>query len=245
MTQLNSSLIYSYNFAYGGATTDASLVAPYTPTVLSLIDQVKIFSSNLASHPSYAPWTSTNTLVGIWMGINDVGNSWYTSNYNTLVNQILTRYFDQVQILHNAGVRKFLFLSVPPIQKTPSVIAAGASSQQGEAAALTTYNNLIVSKANAFKSANPGVITYYLDTATPFNTAINNPTAYGAQDATCYDASGTKCLWWNDVGSLVLYCSRSWLTTSVVSSGTGYSKARSTGCGKAGWQLVIQTNETF
>ena len=139
--------------------------------------------------------------MGVWMGINDIGNSYYLANYNTLVNQILGRYFDQVQILYNAGVRKFLFLSVPPINKTPVQLMQSSSSQQQEAAAITTYNNLIVSKAKAFKSANPGVRTYYLDTSTPFNTAIANPTAYGAPDATCFDASGTKCLWWNNVCS--------------------------------------------
>ena len=202
MTQLNSSLIYSYNFAYRGATTDANLVTPFEPTVLSFVDQVNIFSSSLAAKPSYAPWTSTNTLAGIWMGINDVGNSWYTANYSTLVEEILDRYFDQVQILYNAGVRKFLFLSVPPIEKTPTMLQQSASSQQGEANATITYNNLIVSKASAFKSANKGVTTYYLNTSKPFNTAINNPTAYGAPNASCYDSSGTACLWWNDASLL-------------------------------------------
>ena len=37
--EYNSSLTYTYNFAYGGATINATLVAPYESTVLSLIDQ--------------------------------------------------------------------------------------------------------------------------------------------------------------------------------------------------------------
>lgn len=37
-----------------------------------------------------------------------------------------------------------------------------------------------------------------VDTQAPFNTAINNPTAYGAPNAVCYNANGVSCLWWNN-----------------------------------------------
>lgn len=39
-TTYNTSTLLTYNFAYGGATINATKVAPYTSTVLSLIDQV-------------------------------------------------------------------------------------------------------------------------------------------------------------------------------------------------------------
>ena len=67
ITRYNISLTLSYNYAYGGATVNASLVAPYESTVLSLIDQVAQFSRGLANKPAAAPWTSSNSLFGIWM----------------------------------------------------------------------------------------------------------------------------------------------------------------------------------
>lgn len=105
--------MYSYNLADGGATTDAELIAPWSPTVLSFIDQTTKFSNNLASKPSYAPWTSDNTLVGVWMGVNDVGNAFYLGGWEALINKVLGRYFEQLQIMYNAGVRKFVLLGVP------------------------------------------------------------------------------------------------------------------------------------
>ncbi len=39
--------LLSYNFASGGATIDASIVAPKVPSALSLVDQVAEFTSNL------------------------------------------------------------------------------------------------------------------------------------------------------------------------------------------------------
>lgn len=75
----NKSLILTYNYAYGGATINASLVAPYEPTVLSLVDQVNEFLGTVASKPASTPWTSSNALFSFWIGINDIGNSWYES----------------------------------------------------------------------------------------------------------------------------------------------------------------------
>jgi hypothetical protein len=75
----NKSLVLTYNYAYGGATIDASLVTPYEPTVLSLTDQVNEFLSTVASKPATTPWTSSDSLFSFWIGINDIGNSYYES----------------------------------------------------------------------------------------------------------------------------------------------------------------------
>ena len=114
VTEFNASLTYSYNFAHGGATVDADIVPPYDPaTVRSLIDQVQIFSDNLASKPDYAPWTGANTVAGLWMGVNDVGNSWYLNNSKDINVAAVSVYFEQVQILYDAGIRQFVILNVP------------------------------------------------------------------------------------------------------------------------------------
>jgi phospholipase/lecithinase/hemolysin len=113
VTEFNTSLTLSYNFAYGGATVDARLVKPYASTVKSFIDQVTDFSAELASHPSYAPWTADNTVVAVWMGVNDVGNSYWTEDEDELIKKIMAKYFEQLQIVYDAGARKFVLLSVP------------------------------------------------------------------------------------------------------------------------------------
>lgn len=62
----NNSVLLNYNLAYGGATVNASLVPPYSPEVLSLIDQVAEFKQYLSPAPPSAPWTANNTLVAVW-----------------------------------------------------------------------------------------------------------------------------------------------------------------------------------
>ena len=78
-TVYNKSLVLTYNYAYGGATINASLVQPYEPTVLSLIDQVALFIGQAAGKPAFAPWTGADALFSFWFGINDIGNSYYQS----------------------------------------------------------------------------------------------------------------------------------------------------------------------
>lgn len=122
VSQLQVSNLLSYNFAYGGATTDSNIVKPYDPSVKSFVDQVGQFSSSLAAHPSYAPWTASNTLVGVWIGVNDVGNTYYLSNVTDVTNAVISRYFEQLQIIYNAGARNFVLLSVPRESHTPPML---------------------------------------------------------------------------------------------------------------------------
>ncbi|KAF2652362.1 carbohydrate esterase family 16 protein [Lophiostoma macrostomum CBS 122681] len=194
----NASSLYSFNFAYGGATVNASLVKPYQPTVKSLIDQVKQFSGSIASKPSYAPWTAESSLFGIWIGVNDVGNSYSNANENALLGSIMEDYFEQVQVLYSAGARNFVFLNVPPINKSPLMLGQSKSAQDLEAGVITQFNQLLVNKTSAFASAHSGVNAVVVDTQAPFNKAINDPTAYGSKDATCYNSNGKTCLWFND-----------------------------------------------
>lgn len=113
VTEYNASLLLSYNLAYGGATVDASLVAPYADTVLSFVDQVGEFSQSLASKPDWAPWTSDNALVGVWIGVNDIGNSFWLSNVTDVLDAVTTRYFELLQVTYDAGVRNFVLLTAP------------------------------------------------------------------------------------------------------------------------------------
>lgn len=160
-TVYNKSLILTYNYAYGGATIDASLVTPYLPTVLSLKDQVNEFLDTAAKKPASTPWTSENSLFSIWIGINDIGNSYGWTNVSSnafgdlllntefaLVEKLVSRFplnknndplltvplltvvrisrmlsiRPRSHVAHSgAGARNFLWVNVPPIDRSPLV----------------------------------------------------------------------------------------------------------------------------
>jgi hypothetical protein len=76
-TEYNNSLVLTWNYAYGGAVTDKDLVTPWQPGVLTLVDQVDQFLSYAAKKPAVVPWKSENSLFSFFIGINDIGNSFY------------------------------------------------------------------------------------------------------------------------------------------------------------------------
>lgn len=77
-TDYNSSTLLTYNLADGGATIDTATVLPWKPGVYSLIDQVH--ERFLPYYGRNASWKADNTLFAFWIGINDVGNTYWDSN---------------------------------------------------------------------------------------------------------------------------------------------------------------------
>jgi hypothetical protein len=69
ITQYNSSPVYSYNFASGGATTDAKLVTPVASTVLSFVDQVNLYLKS-SKTAGFTKWNAANSILAVWIGVN-------------------------------------------------------------------------------------------------------------------------------------------------------------------------------
>ncbi|KAF4621138.1 hypothetical protein D9613_001150 [Agrocybe pediades] len=194
----NNSLLFTYNFAYGGATIDASLVAPYEPTVLSLTDQVNQFLGSVASKPASTPWTSANSLFSIWIGVNDIGNSYYQSgSRDAFSDTLLNAYFALVQKLYNVGARNFLFANVPPIDRSPLMLAQSTDAQALEKSVIATFNTKLAAKISSFKANNTGVTTFLWDSNAQFTKMLNSPTTYGFADATSYGSDPTM-FWGNN-----------------------------------------------
>ncbi|KAG8895650.1 hypothetical protein FRC00_007167 [Tulasnella sp. 408] len=182
IVQFNESHLYAYNFAYGGATIDATIVEPYTSTVLSMTDQMNQFLANLSPPPSYAPWTSTDSIFSFFIGIND-----------------MDAYFALVQKAYDAGARNFLFVNVPCVERSPYVLGLGTAEEVGipMKTAIDGYNAELINRVNAFKTANSGVTAWIYDSNTRLGQILDAPTSYGFQDGTTY-GSGSNLAWCND-----------------------------------------------
>ncbi|KAJ7772218.1 hypothetical protein B0H16DRAFT_1714430 [Mycena metata] len=179
----NSSVIFTYNYAFGGATINASLVTPFEPTVLSLIDQVNEFlTSPVASKPATTPWTSANALFSVWIGVNDMAGSYFEpGDRGAFANTLLD---DAV------GARNFLFLNVPRVDLTPLVAAEGTAAQALLKSVIADFNTRLAARVASFKSANAGVTTWLWDSNTVFTTILNAPTQFGFVDAVSFGNPG-------------------------------------------------------
>ncbi|KIO31415.1 carbohydrate esterase family 16 protein [Tulasnella calospora MUT 4182] len=195
VVRYNESPIYAYNFAISGATIDNSIVPAFSTSIKSVTEQVGQFISNLGSKPSYAPWTSSTAIFSFFIGINDIGMTFcnsYTQGDRT--DTLLTAYFNQVQKLYDAGGRNFLFVNVPPVDRSPLMISQSSASTEKNI--IISYNTKLASKIQAFKSAHSDVTTYLYDSWSKLTQILNSPQTYGLQDATS-QGSGSNVAWCN------------------------------------------------
>jgi len=176
-----------FDLASGGATTDSKLVTPFEPTVLSLVDQVAQFDQFLSPPPTEASWKSDNSLAAIFIGINDVGNSWDWTNVTQqgFHRTLLNRYFQQVENLYEKGIRSFLFVNVPPIDRAPLFIEQGVVATRAVKASLADYNAQLSGQVKAFQTRHKDLdqITVF-DSNKLFNTLLDSASALGWVNST-------------------------------------------------------------
>jgi len=177
----NESLLLTYNLAYGGATINSALVAPYLPTVSSVAEQIENeWFPTYASKPASAPWSSDNTLFAIFDGINDVGNSWYYGlpATTTLNAAIFAVYHGLVDELYYAGARNFAFLNVPPVDRAPLTNVQSAANQAEEKADILAWNNALITMAKSLKADKPDVNVFTVDANKLFTEVLDNPKSF-------------------------------------------------------------------
>ncbi|KAI1335900.1 hypothetical protein F5Y15DRAFT_396116 [Xylariaceae sp. FL0016] len=193
-SRLNDTLIYAYDLAVSGATTDNDIVATYAQ--YNFDDQVEaLWATYLADAPAdYAPWTAETALAAVWIGINDVGEPFW-DGIAAPIDGIMDRYFGLLQELYDDGMRNFLLLNIPPFDQAPAIVSQDATMVASLQADIASYNAALADRLADFTSANSGVTAQVFDTNPSFDAALGDPTAYGAADATCVNGDGTSCLW--------------------------------------------------
>ncbi|KAF3090070.1 hypothetical protein TWF569_006420 [Orbilia oligospora] len=183
----NRSLVLTYNLAYGGATIDANLVQPYASNVLSLTDQTNQFLTYYANKPASAPWSSSNTLFSVFIGINDIANSWWKPDWLTFIDTLLTAEFALVEKMYNSGGRQFLISNIPAIERTPMMLADTQAARDGLKAALALWSTKLQTYITNFKATHSGTTFWFYDSYADYNTVLNNPATFGMNpDVTLY-----------------------------------------------------------
>lgn len=187
-----------YNHAYSGATVDAAIVSYGIPEIRSLKQQTDDFLAFDASGKQYYPgWKSSNSLFSFWIGINDINIS-YTRNgsYTEFDKVLLNRYFELVQSIYNVGARDFLFLTIPPVERTPFMLTTPVANRTLEHEVIADYNQQLLRKVSSFAASHRDVTVKVYDTRPIFNAVLDHPSNYGIVDAVSY-GNGSDVAWCN------------------------------------------------
>ncbi|ORX75220.1 hypothetical protein BCR32DRAFT_249723 [Anaeromyces robustus] len=112
-----------YNFAVGGAPVDHDII-DNDKSCYSMTEQYEFFNNQMTVGKKYSNWTSDETLMTIWFGINDVFGKTYAPIMQKYSNEVIDEMtaksmFNIVNKLYDHGLRNFLFMNVPPMDKFP------------------------------------------------------------------------------------------------------------------------------
>jgi phospholipase/lecithinase/hemolysin len=166
--------------AYGGATVDARIVKPYQPSVKSLIDQVDSqFIPIYGSETSKAAlWTSSDSLFATFIGINDVGGSWWLENATEVQDQIFAQQDILLETLHSAGARNFLFLNVPPVNLVPLTTEKDEWSVETEGKVIGVWNDNVRAMSERFQFKHPEVKIFEHNTHGVYSAVLEDPSSF-------------------------------------------------------------------
>lgn len=132
-----------------------------------------------ASSSAGVPWTSSSSLFAFFIGINDVGNSWWLNN-STLYDAIFTVYADLLDQTYATGARNFLLLSTPPVNLAPITLNQNDSgwAVENEGKVILDWNTRLAAMAKRFEEGKGGVKVFVHDTWGVYNAVIEKPESY-------------------------------------------------------------------
>jgi len=177
----NKSIIRTYDLAYGGATIDSNLIVPYEPTVISMKEQVlSEYIPIYSSKPNFAPWSASNSLFSFFIGINDVGNTYpeYAAGNRSRFDTDWIEYARLVDRVYQTGARNFLFLNVPPVDKSPLTKDAGTTAVHQEATEIKAWNERLLAMASNFTTTYSDASAFVFDTNRVFDKILANPRSF-------------------------------------------------------------------
>ncbi|KAG4434415.1 hypothetical protein IFR05_010111 [Cadophora sp. M221] len=174
----------------------------------SFFDQVSYFFEPKYSSPHVAQWGSEDTIASVFFGINDCAVSYNLGipgfvPAKTRVPQLMAAYFSLLDNLYSQGLRRFMLINIPPVDRSPLVLGFNDVQQAGLRNYYKVYNKALQNGVKTWLRTHKDAYISLFDYNQWLTNVLDNPSDYGFPDSTCIDPSGQNCIWWNDyhVGS--------------------------------------------
>jgi phospholipase/lecithinase/hemolysin len=177
-----------WDFAFAGADVSSVYTAPHHNFTIPFVDQITQWSTYAKP---VLKVDFAKALVAVWIGINDINDSsrfkfpvLNATDFPSLYKEIISTEFAALEAVYAAGYRNFLFMNLPPLDRTPGAIAAGPAAALPNTTMVHTWNNLIGSFAADFSVTHPGSEVMVFDTYTYLNGILDNHLQYGFSNIT-------------------------------------------------------------
>ncbi|ORY54136.1 hypothetical protein LY90DRAFT_670219 [Neocallimastix californiae] len=168
-----------WDFAARGAVVDFKIV-PRDNFKIDMLYEYQKFLDIMTEGKQYGDrWNSTSSLFAIWIGTNDIlnVNRWKRVNREfDKVNKVL---FNLVEGMYYEGARNFLFLNIPPMERSPYNKRGNRNYLKNY---ITYFNKVIYNYSeNLFKN-HPDINLFIYDTNGQYNYILDRCNQYKYTD---------------------------------------------------------------
>ncbi|TDZ41297.1 Acetylesterase [Colletotrichum trifolii] len=178
--------IQLWNFAFAGADISTTFVPLHHDYTISYENQVWQWDDYGKSVIDADPKQS---LVASWIGINDINDmASFTfpyknyENFEELYTAVVAEQFAALDTVYNAGYRNYLFLNLPPLDKTPA--SQTDPSRLPSTAMINTFNRVVNQSAKAFTEEHPGTTALVFDTYSWLTYVFDHAADFGFTNTT-------------------------------------------------------------
>ncbi|KAL9625828.1 MAG: hypothetical protein Q9160_000148 [Pyrenula sp. 1 TL-2023] len=182
-----------WDFAFAGADVSTKYLNLHHNYTVDLDNQVRQYDTYARSTLDLNP---NETLVAIFIGINDINDSakWTNVSFPDLYSSIIATMLESTStIASNGNLQDFLFMALPPLEKTPGNVVAAAKNQTlyPSTAQVSSWNSILSTQVESWSQSQSGVRNAWVfDTYDFLNQIIEEPAAYGIANVTRYAHSG-------------------------------------------------------
>ncbi|KAL4897856.1 hypothetical protein BDV59DRAFT_198119 [Aspergillus ambiguus] len=173
-----------WDFAFAGADISVEYTPLHHNYTVSLVNQVTQYREygHAALQHVVDP---RKTLVAIWIGINDINDSArYAVDFPAFYNELMATLFDSARVLYTLGYRSYLFMNLPPLDRTES--NQKAASPSPNATQITWFNEALQQHADRFAGTHRDTNVLVYDVHTVLGDMMDHPSQYGIVNTTNY-----------------------------------------------------------
>lgn len=178
-----------WDFAFGGADISVEYLPLHHNWSVQLVNQTEQFLRY--GQPALRDIVDPErALVAVWIGINDIGDSSELAvDFPSFYEQLVATMFEEaVAPMHAAGYRSWLFMNLPPLDRTPGNVVR-ADGPLPNKTMIGWWDDTLERHAAAFAEENEGVTALVFDSNTFLNYVLDNPAEYNITNTTSYCAA--------------------------------------------------------
>ncbi|USP72941.1 carbohydrate esterase family 16 protein [Curvularia clavata] len=177
--------IQLWDFAYAGANTieEAGFTPLHHNHTVSLQRQVEQFISSGNPALESIHLRKKDTLVAVWIGINDINDLVATQGKNATFapayEKVQMNVFKNVEKIYELGYRNFLFMNLPPLDRGPGTPNVNASLVE-------SFNSIQATHADHFATKHCDATVLQFDVNSVLNNVLDHYQEYGYKNITSY-----------------------------------------------------------